>query len=40
MPGKHWRQIVEDQVEGKVSLADKGEDSKEQCHQGEWLEES
>ena len=22
-----------------MSLADKGEDSKEHCHQGEWLEE-
>ena len=40
MPGKHRCQIVEDQVEGKVSLADKGEDGKEHCHQGEWLEES
>ena len=39
MPGKHWRQIVEDQVEGKVSLADEGEGGKEHCHQGDRLQE-
>ena len=39
VPGKHWCKVVEDEVEGKVGLADKGEDSQEHCHQGEKKEE-
>ena len=39
MPGKHWSQVVENQVKWQVGLAHEGEDGKEPGCKGQCLEE-